>query len=657
MLYKLPFLISLVILFSLRAQGQSYYNQQEDFLKANGVWTFPPGLGLNFNDPNNRTFSSEIDGSHSCASVSDPQTGELLFYSNGETCWDKTHTVMSNGSNLLGANPHNRLRPQATQGACIVPVIGDSNKFYLFSLEGNDNTPVVPGPSKFYYSVIDMELNGGLGNIVASTKNTLLDSSLLSESMIAVQGENCDIWLITHALDSAIFKAYHITSAGINPDPVISYAGAQLQGRSHTVVLGFFNMEIGAYTRGYMAISPDKTRLAITSVDASASGLAAVDSATGRTYGTLLCNFDPATGKVDSAILIDTVGGYGVAFSPDNSKLYLNSTFHPQLQGAVSQFDITVHDSAAIVASKFIVHAIPPPMSPLEANDFSLKLYKDTIYIERHDLSDDEVIIDRINQPNLSGAACDYQNSAFVFSSATGLRGGLPNDVVFPLPPDTSSNLLTDTFCTNWEDGMLIYPGLLSEEYTYEWNDNTTDTVLRIFQNGTYWVAYNNGCHFITDTIVVVGRELAPEITVNGFSLGTMASYTTYQWLKNGQLIPGAEDSTYTVVENADYSVIVSDGICSDTSNIYTIDNVSVKHVSDMAALITIYPNPASTILTIDAPINVHVQITGLEGRLIKTVQDAGRIDVSGLAAGVYLLHVRDTNGALLKVEKILKQE
>lgn len=60
--------------------------------------------------------------------------------------------------------------------------------------------------------VVDRSLDNGLGDIVAGNKNIILDgASLLSEAMLAVQGDNCDVWLMLHTWQTPTFKAYHIT--------------------------------------------------------------------------------------------------------------------------------------------------------------------------------------------------------------------------------------------------------------------------------------------------------------------------------------------------------------------------------------------------------------------------------------------------------------
>ncbi len=50
----------------------------------NNVWIFGPELGLDFNGTSPSTIKSKIIATEGCASISDPTTGRLLFYSNGE---------------------------------------------------------------------------------------------------------------------------------------------------------------------------------------------------------------------------------------------------------------------------------------------------------------------------------------------------------------------------------------------------------------------------------------------------------------------------------------------------------------------------------------------------------------------------------------------
>lgn len=154
------------------------------------------------------------------------------------------------------------------------------------------------------------------------------------------------------------------------------------------------------------------------------------------------------------------------------------------------------------------------------------------------------------------------------------------------------------------------------------------------------------------------GKVIKPLINVNIFELGTTMQYAGYQWLKNGTVIPGATNPTYNVTENAGYRVVVSNARgCTDTSDTYTVTNVGIGDLGFVKNDIKIYPNPASDIIYITSPVAVDLTIMGIDGRIIKKVSNAGSVSVKDLANGMYILHIADENGTLLRSEKIAKQD
>jgi len=152
-----------------------------------------------------------------------------------------------------------------------------------------------------------------------------------------------------------------------------------------------------------------------------------------------------------------------------------------------------------------------------------------------------------------------------------------------------------------------------------------------------------------------------PVINVDGFTLGVTRAYVydTYQWIRNGVLIPGATDSTYTVKANGEYRVVVTKGEeCSDTSDVYLINNYTgIAGINALAESISVYPNPATDKITIQSPVRVNVVLTDVSGRMIKQVENAHKVNIQGLASGLYLLKITDREGRLIKVSKVVRQE
>jgi len=181
----------------------------------------------------------------------------------------------------------------------------------------------------------------------------------------------------------------------------------------------------------------------------------------------------------------------------------------------------------------------------------------------------------------------------------------------------------------------------------------------RLTQSGIYRDTLFNegGCYsIITLDLNLRGKLAPPVINVKKFELGTVLRYYTYQWMLNGSVIPGATDSVYTVQQNGTYQVIVTNkNGCRDTSDIYEVTNYTgIEGARNRAHQINIYPNPAKDMVYIDAPVPVQATITTMDGRLLKQATNETGISVKGFATGMYLIQIRDEEGRLIKVEKLV---
>ena len=90
-----------------------------------------------------------------CAAISDASTGQLLFYTDGITVYNRNHVTMTNGTGLMG-------NFSSTQSSIIVPHPGQSNLYYIFTVDD------VGGANGMRYSVVDMNQSGGFGAVTAT---------------------------------------------------------------------------------------------------------------------------------------------------------------------------------------------------------------------------------------------------------------------------------------------------------------------------------------------------------------------------------------------------------------------------------------------------------------------------------------------------------
>lgn len=350
---QLPSLLLLSLLyFGICGHAQkTEYNRQENFLNANKVWAFPNSAGIDFNNGGGIGIGTAMTSGGffasydlGAASVCDPVTGKLLFYSNGATCWNAEHKVMPNGTNLVASSFQ-----LAVQGAVIVPFVEDENKYYLFSHNYDRGL--------LFYSIVDMTLDNGKGDIMPNFKNVALnalDTTHLSHAMIAVPGNNCDVWLIVHEAYNPVYRSYNISATGLNPIPVVSRTSGTIMPPSQSGTPNF-------YLPGSMVVSPNRALIAM------ATNGFGIQAAGGLT----LARFDANSGKISEEVQIGAswaTSGTSVAISPDNSKLYLVDNDDVSLV----QYDISNFDTTSINASKYWVTGI----STLTY----LRLYNDTIY-------------------------------------------------------------------------------------------------------------------------------------------------------------------------------------------------------------------------------------------------------------------------------------
>ncbi|MBC7554701.1 MAG: hypothetical protein H7257_12055, partial [Taibaiella sp.] len=453
------FIAAIVLLF---CTGSVVFGQHT--ILENYKWAFGYNCGVDFISGSPVAFRTNITTNEGSASVSDA-SGGLLFYTDGRRVWDRTNTVMASGGSLVSF-----ATTSTSQGSLIIPVIGNPNQYYLFSLEDYS------GAGRLYYCIIDMTLSGGFGDVVSGTIGTLLVSAI-GERMCAVQGNNCDIWLVTHKKGNNNFYCYDITAAGIG-SPVVSTVGSFTS--------------TAAYNIGQLRASPDRQKLGSTSYGGG--------SYSASTVGTELFDFDPSTGIVSNNITLDSLNcPYGIEFSPDNTKLYVCPTGFSGGGGGgaqLFQFDLSAGSATAIRASRTTINSVSSACYP------TLKLGPDNKIYMGSMTGTTSTFLDCITSPNTAGTGCGFSSRAVTLLSSTTSYFGLPNLFVTVGSGDTTTFRRDTVACIPTTSGTITI-GTAITGTGYTWNDGVTTQTRTITAFGTYWVAIVNGCHIDIDTIVV----------------------------------------------------------------------------------------------------------------------------------------------------------
>ncbi|MDF1488898.1 DUF7927 domain-containing protein [Tessaracoccus caeni] len=275
----------------------------EDRRGTERFWFFGTQAGIDFGASGTtsqpfRTTQTTTEGS---TVVTDEQ-GNLQFWSNGQSVFDRNSNVMVNGTDLTG-------NASATQTVASFPVAGQPGKFFVVTTNTDVNQTAKNGQLR--YSVVDMTQNNGLG-AVTSTKNVNLGASnTASEAITAAPNATGDgYWVLTYTNNSPNILAYEFDADGpVTGIPVVSTMS---------------NNNGNRY--GTLAFNADYTQL----VQLTTTGpLATAGSSKVR-----MLNFNAATGKIRQRYewqLLEGADtgrhGYNAEFSPAGDYVYTTKIF------------------------------------------------------------------------------------------------------------------------------------------------------------------------------------------------------------------------------------------------------------------------------------------------------------------------------------------
>lgn len=254
-------------------------------------WFFGQNGGLSFNtDPPSPLSGGKLTTEEGCASLSN-SNGELLFYTDGSTVFNKNHDTLSEGDGLYGHS-------SSTQSAIICPHPGNSNLFYIITADaiGDEEN------NGIYYSVVDMSLDNGNGEITEEKNIILNENSLFTEKLTSVKIEGLNgYWVICHEYGNNNFNVYRIDHLGIHTNPIIIPAGSphSIDGNGYQAI-------------GYLKLSPDATKMAC--------------AVYGEDGFVEIFNFNSLTGGIVFEKRLDSFNGpYGIEFSSNSKMLYVSS--------------------------------------------------------------------------------------------------------------------------------------------------------------------------------------------------------------------------------------------------------------------------------------------------------------------------------------------
>ncbi len=429
--------------------------------KQANIWYFQKNAGLDFNSGVPISLSDgQTNTNEGSASICD-DNGALLFYTDGVTVWDRSHQPMPNGTDLMG-------HLSSVQSATIVPHPAEPSIYYIFTVDEKASLSgsSTPNGKGLRYSVVDMSMNMGMGNVIQKNE-PLLPASL--EGVTAVHHKNGkDIWVIAHGWNSAIFYAFRIGDMGIDITPVQSEVGSTHSGERNNAI-------------GTLKASPTGCKLAIALQNSNIFEI---------------FDFNSTSGAVSNAISLSGFDPSGVEFSPDGNQLYFTQNNSELTISEIYQLNISNNDSNTIKNSATIIGTTPPWAGALQLAP-DKKIYCSKV---------NSNILSVINNPNSNGIDCDFILDDVDLGGGTTIVG-MPNFIqsYFSTELDRADfsyqgNCLEDSIYFMIDDTTYI------NQIMWDLGDNTTSSeitpVHKYLDAGTYTVSLLviNSCH--TDTIV-----------------------------------------------------------------------------------------------------------------------------------------------------------
>ncbi len=573
-------------------------------------WTFGNFAHVDFSTgaPANAT-NSQVQTLEGCATMSDKNTGAMMFYTDGSTVWNANHAIMTNGTGLLGNN-------SASQSGIIVPKPGSSTNFYIFTVPSAPNNGL-------RYSEVDMSQSGGLGAVLTTNKNTLLLNPSADKVTAVAHSNGQDVWVLGQNNNNWNIHAFRVTSTGVNTTAVVN---------TITQPVGVGTVNHG----GAIKASPNGQYVAF--------GVAWDNTL-------MIFDFDNTNGTLSNAITSRRVATnynpFGIEFSKNSQVLYVTDWFGP----SVYQYDLTQATPALILASETNVNTAGT--LPIEALQLAVD---EKIYCSRMiNGGTGTNWLARINNPDVLGTGCNFVDQAFQLNTGATGRMGLPNfiqsffisraiviqdtcqndtttfsltttqqldsmmwnfgDTASPFNSDTSANsfhVYPDTgayyiwaivHSTNAQgiqrtdtlyDTLHIHAApiidlgpdtilcnldslefsLNTSLYDILWSDSATGGQLQIDTAGEYWVRVENVCGIMYDTIRV--DSLWPDTVYLGpdtvlcvgdtmeFDVETIAG-TDYLW-HSGDTVP------YFQTDTAGFVSVQLTNVCGSFSDIAYVD-------------------------------------------------------------------------------------
>lgn len=503
-------------------------------------WYFGHKAGIHFEaDGPVALTNGQLHTWEGVATISDDD-GNLLFYSAGDTAWNRNHQVMPNGTGLLGHS-------SASQSAIFCPDPASSARYYLFTVDAQAH------PNGFRYSIVDLGLDGGMGDIDTNFKNILIETPVCEKLTAVKKCDHSGYWIMVTSYGNNEIHAYSLTAAGLDTaNPVVSYSLIQQNSSSGTGI-------------GYMKASHDAQYIVLCN---SSNALSNVE----------LFKFNAQTGELHSPIVIPIPSlsayqpsPYGIEFSPNSLFFYISG------DQFIYQYSIEDYNLAAITASKYLV----------AMNTDSLGTTALQIGPDKKIYSNYWNHLNVIHNPDSQGSACNFEWRG-VYLDGRDATLGLPNFIqsAFYNPIQSVEICVEDSVQFHFDDSCANSitwnfgdPGSgssnisLLNDPVHHFSDTGTFLVRLIVEYPTVTDTFTNNIYVVPPPDPEVVKDTMFMCAPGSLVIDARQFRSTYLWSTGS-------DSSAIEINNAGWYSVTISNICTtlvDSVLVIEVDSINLS--------------------------------------------------------------------------------
>lgn len=223
-----------------------------------------------------------------------------------------------------------------------------------------------------------------------------------------------------------------------------------------------------------------------------------------------------------------------------------------------------------------------------------------------------------------------------------------------------TDSLLTELACDSIVTTSLTVTEAIEIEQEYNLCAGESVTIDgETFETTSFYIGEyvtDAGCDSTVFYSIFVASPIDTDVNAIGSTLSAEQDDASYQWIKCEpyEIIDGATDQSYISSEDGLYAVILTIGICSDTSSCVEVNTIGITEHKTEISSFTVFPNPTNGLFSVkrEQAIPAIIQIYNTLGQEVfeTTFNEVNTlISVSDLTPGIYIIHLTDETGTKTK--------